>query len=433
MIIAKSQGRWIPRAISFAHLVLLIWSLAVLNARADPSPAGAISVPSSVRRPPAGFEFIDTSFENASPLWYDFQEDGTINIHLLYDNERDSVNRAAGHFHFLVVGRPGAHLALEFKNLENIWNGRPGSVAKELKTAVVSEDGKNWRPVPLETIATNRVRLKVVMPRDKLYLARLEPYRLSDLKLLLASIRTNALAHFESIGETVEGRRLEIVRIGETDAPHRVFLRARAHPWESGSSWVVQGLIQRLLGADDSARQWRQAYCTYVLPMANMDGVARGHTRFNLRGRDLNRGWDKPADPDLVPENYALEEWLKKMVQAKSAPDLALELHNDGAGLLQLSRSPGPNLTRYLDHMALLERLLRKDTWFTEGSSQETFRNPGSLGEGWFERFGVDAAIHELNCNWIQGLNAYPSAKHWQEYGAELGQVFYEYFAAAQP
>src|SRR5690242_18885927 len=122
------------------------------------------------------------------------------------------------------------------------------------------------------------------------------------------------------------------------------------------------------------------------------------------------------ADRDLVPENYALEEWVKKMVQAISAPDLALELHNDGAGLLQLSRAPGPGLTRYLDHMALLERLLRKDTWFTEGRSPETFRNPGSLGEGWFERFGVDAAIHELNCNWIKGLNDYPSAKHWQEY-----------------
>ena len=26
--------------------------------------------------------------------------------------------------------------------------------------------------------------------------------------------------------------------------------------------------------------------------MANKDGVARGGTRFNLRGKDLNRNWD---------------------------------------------------------------------------------------------------------------------------------------------
>ena len=45
--------------------------------------------------------------------------------------------------------------------------------------------------------------------------------------------------------------------------------------------------------------------------MANKDGVALGRTRFNLQGKDLNRDWDKPADPRLAPENYALEKWLE--------------------------------------------------------------------------------------------------------------------------
>ena len=40
-------------------------------------------------------EFIDTSIENASPLWYDTAPDGVIRVHLLYDHERDSPNRAA--------------------------------------------------------------------------------------------------------------------------------------------------------------------------------------------------------------------------------------------------------------------------------------------------------------------------------------------------
>jgi hypothetical protein len=32
---------------------------------------------------PAGFEFIDTGFENASPLWYEPAPDGTIMVHLM--------------------------------------------------------------------------------------------------------------------------------------------------------------------------------------------------------------------------------------------------------------------------------------------------------------------------------------------------------------
>ena len=49
---------------------------------------------------PADFTFIDTSIENGSPLHWDFTPDGSILVSLQYDHERDSPNRAAGHWHF---------------------------------------------------------------------------------------------------------------------------------------------------------------------------------------------------------------------------------------------------------------------------------------------------------------------------------------------
>ncbi len=389
-----------------------------------------LSVVSVLSSPQPSLDFINTGFENASPLWYDFAPDGTINIHLLYDLERSSPTRAAGHFHFLIEAKPGAELRFEFKNLDNVWNGQPGSVAKELKTAVISEDDRHWKPVPLQSLPGNRVQLAIRMPGPKLYVARVEPYRLSDLDRLLASVRTNRLVQIVNIGKTVEGRPLEIVRIGDPNAPYRVFLRARAHPWEAGSSWVVEGFIRRLIRDDEFSQKCLSRYCAYVLPMANKDGVARGRTRFNLEGKDLNRDWDKPADPQLAPENYALEQWLESMIHAGRAPQLALEMHNDGNGQLHLSRAETPKLNTYLQHMANLEKLLRRDTWFTEGTTAPAFHNSGTLGEGWFERYGIDAAVHELNCNWIEGLKDYPSARHWLDYGASLATVFYEYFGS---
>ena len=197
-----------------------------------------------------GLEFIDTSFENASPLWYEFGADGTVMVNLLYDHERNSANRAAGHFHFLLHARPGSKLTLEFKNLDNVWNGTPGSVARELKTAVVSENGRDWKPLATESLPENRVRLTVEMPGPRLYVARIEPYRISDLERLLGTIRRNPLVEITTIGRTVQGRELEIIRIGDEHAQHRVFLRARAHPWETGGNWVLEGLIHRLLKGD---------------------------------------------------------------------------------------------------------------------------------------------------------------------------------------
>ena len=270
------------------------------------------------------------------------------------------------------------------------------------------------------------------MPGPRLYVARVEPYRLSDLARLIESIKTNPLVEIHPIGKTVGGRALELVRIGNPGAKHRVFLRARAHAWEAGSSWVAEGLIRRLLRGDEFSRKWLECYCVYILPMANKDGVALGRTRFNLEGKDLNRDWDKPADPQLAPENYALEQWLGTMIHDGQPPQLALELHNDGNGLLHISRPPVPGLKEYLERMAVLEKLLREHTWFTAGSTQETFRNPASLGEGWLARFGIDAVVHEFNCNWIEGLKDYPSGRHWQDYGAGLATVFYEYFGCGK-
>ncbi len=415
-----------------------IWLPALLVAGWQPLLAAEPAQPPSGYASPtnaagASLVFIDTSFENASPLWYEGDTNGVILIHLLYDHERASPNRAAGHFHFQLQAQPGARLTLEFKNLDNVWNGKPGSVAKELKVAVVSENGRDWTPVPTESLPGNRVRLTVTMPGPRLYVARSEPYRLSDLDRLLVSVRTNPLVNITPIGQTVQGRALEIVRIGDPQAPYRVFMRARAHPWESGGSWVVEGLVHRLLQGDAGAQRFLKRYCVYLLPMANKDGVAGGRTRFNMAGKDLNRNWDQPADPQCAPENTALEKWLEGMIRAGQPPHLAMELHNDGSGLLHISRPPVAGLPCHLERMALLETLLRKHTWFTEGSTKPSFHNAGSLGDGWLARYGVDAVIHEFNCNWIAGLKDYPSAKHWQAYGEKLADVFHDYFERGTP
>ena len=356
-----------------------------------------------------------------------------MRVHLLYDHEHSSPNRAAGHIHFLLHGKPGTKLTLEFTNLDNVWNSQPGSVARELKTMSISEDGRTWRQVPTASLPNDRVQLHVEMPGPMLYVARIEPYRLSDLDRLIGSIRGKPGVRIEPIGKTAGGRELEIVHIGDPSAPYRLFVRARAHPWESGSSWVAQALMQRLLRDDDEAKRYLKTYSLSILPLANKDGVARGGTRFNLRGKDLNRNWDKPADPQLSPENAALERWLEAAIKAGQAPHLAVELHNDGNGRLHISRPPVPQLERHLARMAILEELLRSKTWFTEGSTNSAFRNSGTLGDGWLQRFGIDAVVHELNCNWIEGRKQFASARLWSEYGEALAGVFEDYFTRLKP
>jgi hypothetical protein len=381
-------------------------------------------------KPDTGLASIDTSFENASPLHWEIDADGTLQLYPTYDQERSSLNRANGHWHFRLRAKPGSKLTVVINNLDNVWNGKKASPASDKTISFISANGREWRAIPTRLLAGHRVQLTVEMTGPELYVARVEPYRLSDLDKLMGTIKGHPLVEITRIGKTVEGRDLEIVRVGNPEVPHRVLLRARAHPWEPGGNWVVQGLIRRLLRDDEAARRYLERYCVYVLPMANKDGVARGRTRFNLLGMDLNRNWDRPADPKLAPENSALETWVEAMIKKGRRPDLALDLHNDEGGLLHISRPEHTDLTRYLVRMQLLEGLLRKHTWFTEGSTGESFHNPGTIAEGLLARYGIDAAVHELNANWIAGLKDYPSGRNWELYGEQLCRVFFEYFGS---
>ncbi|WP_353718353.1 M14 family zinc carboxypeptidase [Dyadobacter sp. 676] len=371
--------------------------------------------------------FINTGFENASPMNWRIDSAGRVIGSMVYDHERFSPNRAVNHYHFRVEAAVGTEVTLILENFDNIWNGMLASDLSEKSRYVVSFDNRKWESRSVVPLPGRRVFIKFKMEAPHAYIASVEPYRISDLDRMLAKIRQSKNASVTTIGKTAEGRSLEIVRIGNENAPKRLFLRARAHAFEAGGNWTVEGLVQKLLSNDEDARRYLKTYCVYILPMANKDGVARGKTRFNANGYDLNRKWDKPADSLIAPENYYLEQWLHRMIRANKKPDLALDIHNDAGGNLHVSRPEG-DISAYLSSMEKLEMLLRKHTWFTEGSTKPSFRNPGTLGEGFMARFGIHAAVYELNYEWIAGLKKAPLAADWISLGNNLGEVFYNYF-----
>jgi predicted deacylase len=181
--------------------------------------------------------------------------------------------------------------------------------------------------------------------------------------------------------------------------------------------------VKSLLKND--ASKYLERFTVYIMPMANKDGVARGKTRFNAKGIDLNRQWDKEPDPMLAPEKAAFENWLKQRVTTGNKPMLAIDLHNDNFGNLHVNLPTEKN-RQYVANMRRLDSLLRKYTWYTEGISH--VKNPGSFGEGMAARYGIDACVYEFNYDWIEGLKKDPTAKDWLQLGANLREVFYDYF-----
>jgi hypothetical protein len=292
---------------------------------------------------------------------------------------------------------------------------------------VVSDDGKNWRHIDVEVLNGIRTKIKVHMNADSIFIASVEPYGTTNLKKLLSQIEGNSKVNIETIGKSVQGRDISIIRIGDEKAPHRIFIRARAHPWEPGGNWVVKGIVDELLNGSKTSKKYLNNYVVYILPMANIDGVANGKTRFNMRGVDLNRHLDKPAIRKLAPENYAMEQWLIKMIKKGMKPDLAIDYHNDSSGTIILAAASEGRET-YLENMKTFVELVRKDTWFNDNPVINAGTGGTSFSEGIIKHFNIPSMVFELNVQQLNSDGKKPLSGDWVMLGRQMCNVFDNYF-----
>ncbi len=378
-------------------------------------------------------KYIDYFFENGSPVNWSIQGDTILRIELLPDYERESLNRQTDHWYFRLDADSGTHVKMIISKMQpDVYNGKLASEWWNFEKSIscyLSYDRKSWDPIQTSGLPGHELLADFYMTGNYVYIARLPVYTISNLDNLKARYSGNRLFKIINIGSTIENRQLEIIQLGNPGAPYSVIIRARAHPWEPGGSWIVEGLIDRFISGN--SKTWEETFCVYIMPMANKDGVARGMTRFNTAGMDLNRKWDRMADPKLCPEKYALEKFIEGLIENGIKPSLGIDIHNDDAGGINLATHNKTD-TLFLRRMQFFEKLMREKTSFSEQVrySWETKGRPDSFvlfENGLYRRYGIESLVYELNANWISSLGRMPTQYDWMDIGANLNEVFYEF------
>ena len=383
--------------------------------------------------------FIDTYYENASPLKWEQNEDGVIDLDVIHDHGRFTPNQQFNHLNFKIIVPPeevGARLTVRIRPIMFCGNlKRKPSMSGERNVVTVSHAPGEWETIVARPSESPDFVLEfdLVLQSETTQVADIVPYTDTQLQRLLAEIRRHPHVRVYHVGATVEGRAIEMVEAGNPAAKHGILIRARAHPWESGGSWLLDGLLRALTQAKDSQiNEILDSVCFCLMPMANKDGVYRGMSRFNIRGMDLNRGWGPgtPQDPVLAPENACLENWLSERQRQGRLPPMAICIHNDHEGKLYFSH-PSKDADGHLARMRRFEEVFKEMTWFAEGSMPQDVVNPGSFGEGLTEMYGIDAVIYELNSVWAEGLGRTPLHTDWQHLGRDLPGVIHRYFGTS--
>jgi hypothetical protein len=381
-------------------------------------------------------KFVDYFFENGSPLLWSVQGDTLLRISLLPDYERESLNRQTTHWHFRIEADSGTHIRISIsKMLNEVYNGSPANEWWDKNHPIscyISYDRKRWTPVKTGLYGERELLADFIMDKNNVWVARLPAYTITDLENLKSEFRGNKFFTVINIGSTLEGRPLEIIRLGSADAKYSFIIRARAHPWEPGGNWIVEGLIRKFI--TENSADWKKMFCVYIMPMANKDGVFRGMTRFNTAGMDLNRKWDKMSDPLLCPEKYALEKFLEELLKSGIKPTLGIDIHNDDAGGITLATHRKDD-TLFIKKNKFFEKLMREKTLFSE-EVRYSWETPGQqdpfvlFENGLYRRYGIEALVWELNANWIGSLNKIPSQDDWIKTGEMLNEVFYQFLSS---
>jgi murein tripeptide amidase MpaA len=134
-----------------------------------------------------------------------------------------------------------------------------------------------------------RLRISLLDDNDTVYLAHCYPYTYSDLCDMIKKVCT--YQNKDKIRRTVlckslAGNDVEMLIVTNfASSPeaisHRkaIILTCRIHPGESNSSYIMNGVIEYLIGDEDRAEFLRNTFVFKIIPMLNPDGVIVGNYR----------------------------------------------------------------------------------------------------------------------------------------------------------
>jgi len=306
--------------------------------------------------------------------------------------------------------------------------------------ASVSSDGKNWKHSTPGKRSGKFHTYEIEVPAETTWFAWGPSYTLANAKRLVentAKAKVGARAYV--LCKSQEGHEVPALHWepkGNGKQPG-IWIQARQHAWEAGSSWVCQGFVEWLSSDQKDAVQLRQTARIHVVPIMDVDNVERGAGGKNQIPHDHNRDW---SDQPRYPEVATAQKWIKRLNE-ESAFALFLDLHNPGPGDgkpfffgspdSHLNPKRKANQKRFHEHC--LKTLGKHPLGFSE-----KIRITGAGYHPLWRRISKNWVAENTNPNSINLTleTTWNSSHSTQEgylgYGAALGQAIANYFKPAR-
>jgi hypothetical protein len=303
--------------------------------------------------------------------------------------------------------------------------------------AVFSTDNKTWTQTAPGKRRRGRITYVQKVDAVECWFAWGPPFVPSHAQALVdqAAARGAFATAFE-LCKTRAGRSVPALVVKEGDLPDDersgIWIQARQHAWEAGSSWVCKGIVDWLTSDHPGAAKLRQSSIIYVVPIMDIDNVAIGAGGKTQKPQDHNRDWSDE------PYWHSVRAATTKIKEMDAAGGLAIfmDLHNPGAnskypfyyappGDLQ-SKTAKDNQKRFI--AASLEEMSGPLTYKGEVkiSGRNYDRKWRRISKNWIvENTSSDAVSLTLETAWNTPDS---NAAGYQTNGRQLGRAMARYF-----
>jgi hypothetical protein len=237
----------------------------------------------------------------------------------LDDNQGDTY----GWYYFAVTGGSGHDLTLFLTNPDGWQN----YTCKPL----YSNNNLTWQRVDDTWNQGGWLAFSQYLYSDTVWFAQGIPFTVSQMQDYLDSVETSPHVDRQTLGYSPHNRPIEMITITNGDIPpdHKkaVWLISRQHSMESGPTYLLTGLIDRILDFSDFSRRFRNDIEIHIVPIVNVDGVAEGYSRHNTAGLNLNREW-RPDIQSEALEVRAVHGAIDSFETSGRSIDFFMDLHS---------------------------------------------------------------------------------------------------------
>jgi hypothetical protein len=198
--------------------------------------------------------------------------------------------------------------------------------------AAFSLDGTTWNHTPSGERQQDRIVYRVKVDGKQASFAWGPPFTLATAnELIKRAAKESPHATAFELCKSKAGRSVPGLRVSQPGAADvdrlGVWVQARQHAWEAGSSWVCAGFVEWLLSDEPAAEALRKKAGITIIPIMDVDNVEIGAGGKNQLPHDHNRDW---TDRPVWSEVQAAMKQIAALNQAGRF-DLFLDLHNPAA------------------------------------------------------------------------------------------------------